>query len=301
MTDVSTAQAASLREWPGPAETLEERSCELCGRDEATQLHVENGFRILRCRQCRHVYVNPRPTRDALNSWYRRFFDALDAEGMEGWRRQMSGVFRQVYCLAANSERQCRDCRRRVLDIGCGYGFLLEMFPAVGWDREGIELAAAASDYSRANLGATIHEQALEDLRLPDAHYDVVTCIYLLEHVWDPRLMMAHMHSILKPGGLLIGVVPQTVPMYRVKKLLGLDLLSPPFHLRDYSPQSLVRFLDQAGFTSIRVSPAAPMTSPNPIENWLLRVNDCLSRVVFRASLGRAMTPVGGKLVVATA
>ena len=100
MTDASTTEAGRWREWPGPAEALEERSCELGGHDEAIQLHVENGFRILRCRQCRHVYVNPRPTRDALSDWYGRFFEALDADGIEGWRRQMSGVFHQAYRLA---------------------------------------------------------------------------------------------------------------------------------------------------------------------------------------------------------
>jgi SAM-dependent methyltransferase len=301
VTDVSTAEAASLRQWFKHPETLEERCCELCGHDEAGVLHVENGFRILRCRRCRHVYVNPRPTRDALTAWYRRFFEALDNDGIEGWRRQMSGVFRQVYRLANSSERASADCRRRVLDIGCSYGFLLDMFPAASWDREGIELAAAATDHCRAHLDATVHEEALEDLGLPDAHYDVVTCIYVLEHVWDPRLMMTHVHRVLKPGGLLIGVVPQTVPVYRVKKLLGLDLLSPPFHLRDYSPQSLTRFLRQAGFSRVRVSPAEPMTSQNRLENLLLKLNDRVSRVAFRASAGRAMTPVGGKLVEAWA
>ncbi|HJN42767.1 MAG TPA: class I SAM-dependent methyltransferase [Vicinamibacterales bacterium] len=297
MTDASTTEAGRWREWPGPAEALEERSCELCGHDEAIQLHVENGFRILRCRQCRHVYVNPRPTRDALSDWYGRFFEALDADGIEGWRRQMSGVFHQAYRLAASSAREDDNRRRRVLDIGCSYGFLLEMFSAAEWDREGIELAAAAADYCRVHLGATVHEEALEDLGLPDAQYDVVTCIYLLEHVWDPLLMLSHVHRVLKPGGLLIGVVPQAVPAYGVKKLLGLDLLCPPFHLRDFSPESLARLLDQSGFSRVRVSPAEPTMSSNRLENWLLRLNNRVSRVVFHASAGRVMTPVGGKLV----
>ena len=297
MSDASTAEAARWRGWTGSPDTLEERRCELCGGGDAALLHVENGFRIERCRGCHHVYVNPRPTREALSAWYGRFFEAFDPDTIEGWRRQMAGVFEQVYRLAAVKERAAGPLR--VLDIGCSYGFLLEMFPRSRWEREGIELASAARDFASRRLGATIHAEPVEDLALPDAHYDVVTCVYLLEHVWDPGLMLRHLHRILKPGGLLLGVVPQTVPMYLVKKLLGLDLLSPPFHLRDYSPATMKAFLDRVGFSRIRVSPAAPMVSPHPLENLLLKVNDRLSAAIFRGSLGRMMTPVGGKLVEA--
>jgi hypothetical protein len=104
------------------------------------------------------------------------------------------------------------------------------------------------------------------------------------------------MHRVLKPGGLLIGDVPETVPTYLVKKLLGLDLLSPPFHLRDYSPGTMKSFLEQAGFREVRVSPARPMNSPKPVENLLLKMNYLASRLLYAASFGWIMTPLGGKL-----
>ena len=54
----------------------------------------------------------------------------------------------------------------------------------------------------------------------------------MLEQVWDPLVTLREIARILKPGGVLVAAVPQTVPMYLVKKALKLDLLNPPFHLR---------------------------------------------------------------------
>ena len=94
MTDTSSVEAAHLRGWTASPEALEERGCELCASDRPRELHIENGFRIVRCRACGHVYVNPRPTRAALTEWYPRFFEGLDANGIEAWHAEMRGCLR---------------------------------------------------------------------------------------------------------------------------------------------------------------------------------------------------------------
>jgi SAM-dependent methyltransferase len=271
------------------------RACELCGSEDRRRLHVENGFDIVRCQECRHVYVDPRPTPEALAGWYQKFFVDLDAGAIDAWHCEMSGVFRHVRAVVRSEDK----ASGIVLDIGCSYGFLLDLFETPRWTREGIELSVPAAAYARSLTAGRIFERPLEELNLADDYYDVVTCIYVMEHVWDPFVTLRAVHRILKPGGVFIAAVPQTVPMYVVKKMLKLDLLNPPFHLRDYSPATLGRFWQSAGFTAVRIGPVRPMLSPNRLENALLKINDRLSRTLHGISGGRWMTPVGGKLVVA--
>ncbi len=287
--------ASRWRSWIASTAPTESRACELCGDLNRDRLHVENGFDIVRCQNCRHVYVDPRPTPQALAQWYREFFADLDEHGIDAWRREMSGVFRHVRQAVTDEGHR----EGIVLDIGCSYGFLLDLFRPPDWTREGVELSASAAAYARRLTGGQVFERPLEELALDSNRYDVVTSIYVLEHVWDPFVTLREIARVLKPGGVLVAAVPQTVPMYLVKKALQLDLLNPPFHLRDYSPTTLRQFVERSGFTAARVEPASPMVTSNRLENTLLQVNDALSRSLYRVSAGRWMTPVGGKLVVA--
>src|SRR5689334_2404304 len=45
-------------------------ACDLCGADDAAFLVAKNGFRVVRCRRCDLVYVNPRPRAAALHAQY---------------------------------------------------------------------------------------------------------------------------------------------------------------------------------------------------------------------------------------
>ena len=40
---------------------LESVNCPLCGCASSTPAHRENGFQVVRCTDCRFIYVNPRP------------------------------------------------------------------------------------------------------------------------------------------------------------------------------------------------------------------------------------------------
>lgn len=45
-------------------------------------------------------------------------------------------------------------------------------------------------------------------LRFPDAHFDLVICSHVLEHVPDDRGALRELHRVLKPGGMGLLLVP---------------------------------------------------------------------------------------------
>jgi 2-polyprenyl-6-hydroxyphenyl methylase / 3-demethylubiquinone-9 3-methyltransferase len=98
---------------------------------------------------------------------------------------------------------------KRVLDVGCGGGLLAEGMARRGAKVLGIDLSAAAIEAARAHASAgavqiEYREVAIEALDAShERHFDVVTCLELLEHVPDPSSLIAGCARRVRPGGHL--------------------------------------------------------------------------------------------------
>lgn len=94
-----------------------------------------------------------------------------------------------------------------VLDIGCGGGLLSEAMSLAGAKVTGIDMAEASLQVARLHAlesGVEIDYQCIpaEQLAQQQAgHYDVVTCLEMLEHVPDPASIVAAAAALVKPGG----------------------------------------------------------------------------------------------------
>lgn len=143
--------------------------------------------------------------------------------------------------------------RGHVLDIGCGNGKFLELMSQAGWEISGTEIRGTA--YARAEKVAGIHLYPVEEgMRLPlaDASVDVVTIWHVLEHVSDPKALLAECRRVMKEGGMLLVEVPNVgswQARWSGRKWFHLD---PPRHFYEFTDASLRRMLDQAGFTGGR-------------------------------------------------
>jgi 2-polyprenyl-6-hydroxyphenyl methylase / 3-demethylubiquinone-9 3-methyltransferase len=94
----------------------------------------------------------------------------------------------------------------RVLDIGCGGGFLAEEFAKIGCDVTGIDpsdptIAQAAAHAAEAGLAITYRVASGEAIPFDDATFDVAYCCDVLEHVHDLDAVIAETARVLKPGG----------------------------------------------------------------------------------------------------
>src|SRR5258708_10304828 len=92
----------------------------------------------------------------------------------------------------------------RVLDIGCGGGFLAEEFAAAGCRVTGVDPSPASVSAARAHAasrGLPIDYQvgAGEELPVPDAAFDVACCCDVLEHVSDLDRVISETARVLRP------------------------------------------------------------------------------------------------------
>jgi SAM-dependent methyltransferase len=143
--------------------------------------------------------------------------------------------------------------RKRIGDFGCGFdarfarSVLDEIEHAVLVD---VALAPDLKSHSRVTAIEDTLPEAIE--RLDDDSLDVVLCISVLEHLWEPERVLRELRRVCAPGGTCL----INVPSWRGKRFLEFSAyrlnLSPPDEMDDhkayYDPRDLWPLLVRAGF-----------------------------------------------------
>ena len=87
----------------------------------------------------------------------------------------------------------------RMLEIGCGEGFLLASVKKR--DKYAVDLSLEALRRARAKGNANFSLSLAERLPFPDGHFDLVTSVGVMEHFLDIGEALREVRRILKPGG----------------------------------------------------------------------------------------------------
>jgi len=98
---------------------------------------------------------------------------------------------------------------KRVLDLGCGGGFMSEALAREGADVIGVDPSAPAIEAAKVHAreeGLAIDYKVGTGERIPleDASVDCVVCVDVLEHVEDLEAVLDEIGRVLRPGGLFL-------------------------------------------------------------------------------------------------
>jgi SAM-dependent methyltransferase len=95
----------------------------------------------------------------------------------------------------------------RVLDVGCGHGFVHPVLLEAGHDVTGVEIAEEVLTLAaKANPGARYLPYDGHALPVPDASFDIVTVMCVLHHVPVPQWesFLKELRRVLSPEGLIV-------------------------------------------------------------------------------------------------
>ncbi len=249
--------AANLPRASSPPPEVEWVACDLCGADDAEPIrtlrdliHQTTGeqFTLSRCRCCGLRYLNPRPIPSQLDRFYPAAYTPHRRNGLSASvrRRLLRRELRSIWPLLAPP--------RRVLELGCGSGDLLQLVRELGNPNVvGIEPSAAAADYARSRWGLDVVTGTLETAWLPSFSFEVALAQHVLEHVPSPSATLAELRRVLHPGGVLVLWLPNADSWAaRVWKgaWMGYDA---PRHLYTFDLRTLTALLKRQGFSVVAV------------------------------------------------
>ena len=226
-------------------------------------------YYIVRCELCIITHVWPLPSPEALARYYTEEFYQVDKtdyvaryeQDRAWWEECVHGPILEQ-CLEELGESVPDPVR--FLEIGAGPGIALDVAKQrFGWDTWAVEPCDALIQ-SLADRGHTVTNGTLESAQ-PHLQpiFDILYLYEVLEHQSTPDDFLLRCWDLLRPGGLIVVVVPNEFSplQMQAKKQLGLESywLAPPQHLNMFSPKQLQLLLRRCGFKIVDARGTYPL------------------------------------------
>src|SRR5207249_3777562 len=224
-------------------------SCIVCGSSLLPALR-KDGFDLVSCRNCGMLMRARLPTHDELAEIYApEYFKASAEHPADGYADYLGDAERHRETARRRLSLIDRfvPSRGRLLDVGAAAGFFVDEAIGVGWDAEGIDIAAQVVEWGQRELDVPLRVAEVSDVQERGA-FAAVTMWDYIEHSLDPAGELARSNELLADGGI---VALSTGDLDSVAARVSRSrwhLLTPRHHNFFFSASTLVRLLDRSGF-----------------------------------------------------
>ncbi len=136
----------------------------------------------------------------------------------------------------------------KLLDVGCAYGYFVELAQSAGFDAYGFDPSAYAVSQARKLVGKSrIAQGTISEVRYKENTYDVITLFDVFEHLQDPVTDLKKLRRMLKPDGIIIIATGNAQSF--AAKVFGRrwTFYIPPQHLSFFTKANLQTFMSQVG------------------------------------------------------
>lgn len=242
-----------------PQEHIE--TCPICeSKNLQDYLHLKDDFlsretfAIQQCSDCNFLFTNPRPTKEAIGSYYK-------SDDYISHSNKSKGLFAALYQIARKLNLSSKyfiiakhSTIGKALDIGSGTGHFLNYLQNKQWQVQGIEPDEDAAQFSRSNFSLQIDsEKKLSEL--DKNSFDLITMWHVLEHVHGLNERMTEIANLIKPEGLLILALPNPESFdakHYVKYWAAYDV---PRHLYHFTKETVYNLAVKHNFVVEKVFP----------------------------------------------
>jgi SAM-dependent methyltransferase len=179
------------------------------------------------------------------------YYESADV-GYESYASQ-EGALRATFRRVAHDLVRAGFAGGDLLEIGAGYGFLLDAAAPSFRSTTGTEFAAPAA-LAAQGRGLDVRLGGLEAIP-GDERFDCIIATHVIEHVYDPRAFMADVAARLRPGGHVVLGTPDIGSLWRRVMGRRWPSFKVPEHVLYLDRRSLTDLLEGAGLEDIRSFP----------------------------------------------
>ena len=190
--------------------------CASCGDDRSAVRYDFGSQKIRRCEACGLLYIHPLPSEEETRAVYGESYFQND-QFMRGTNAALFGyadyvaerfnkqpqyaaIAREIATLLPPAPGR----RPRLLEVGCGFGYFLDVAFEENFEVSGLEFNPHAVERLRRKYAFPIACGALETAALPPASVDAAVLFDVIEHLRDPFTSLDRLRDAVAPGGVLV-------------------------------------------------------------------------------------------------
>lgn len=264
-------------------------NCPLCKSHSDLKFKNHIGYQISKkydiyhCKNCKTAFADPlKADYEIYNLIYSQIEKVIGYDRYNNYSKQVLLEISPLDYLAESedvywairkyfNELSKKTSQLKVLEVGCGFGYLTYSLIKSGINIKGIDISETAIQNAIEKYGNHYETISAEDLAIRDQeNYDVIILTEVIEHIENPMSMLNALKKLLKPGGDILLTTPNRTP-YPEDVLW--DTEPPPVHLFWFTEQSMkvigknlglsVYFIDLNQFNIKEAEKTGSYTKPN--------------------------------------
>jgi SAM-dependent methyltransferase len=235
---------------------LEYPACPLCESDRHEfPFRLREPYTVARCIECGLHYLYPRLIESAMQEVYRE--SSYYEGGTCGYAD--TSYTAQEFALRATFKRLLHNLAKRgltggdLLEIGCGYGYLLDEARSFFGRRVGTEFSPEGAEIARAT-GAEVFIGGIEQVP-SEAKFDCVIGTQLIEHVYEPLSFVKRLAGHTKSGRHIILATPDIGGVLRKAMGQRWPSFKVPEHVLYFDYSTLSSLMRRAGLDDVHRLP----------------------------------------------
>ena len=209
--------------------------CIVCTKNALRKKYTKDDYTFLVCLNCNFLRVEILPSLEDLSVFYH------NRSKVGNYVHEKNKELYKVDQWLASVVSSYHVNEKKVFDIGCYNGQLLDILKLDEWQTWGLEFQESAALRAKLNHGEKIFVGSIEGFEPENLkeEFEVVTAMGLIEHTLNPLLLVEKIGALLKKDGYVFIQTPNYSSF--VARVLGKfwPPIAPPEHLFYFSPQNL--------------------------------------------------------------
>jgi SAM-dependent methyltransferase len=207
---------------------------------------IKGNFTLDKCKNCGLVFLNPMPTEKELTAFYPQ--ESYYSYHIDIFKKNPIKDFFKKLFLMDNSVKEPKFNKPgKILDIGCGNGWVLYQFKLKGWEVYGVEPSKIGSEIGN-KAGLNIFNGELLSASFDNLKFDYVRSNHSFEHIHNPNEIINEIHRILKSNGKLLIGIPNINGINAKIFNKYWYYLGAPVHTFNYCEKTITEILNKNGF-----------------------------------------------------
>jgi SAM-dependent methyltransferase len=251
---------------------MADMQCKICGEkdfkiigtprsNEYFPRITERNYRIVQCKNCSYYFVSPEIDL-TQEEWQKLYEDNyFEASQKTKWQSELNDrELKDRMSIILNS---IKTEKSRFLDMGCGEGYMLKEAEVNGFEPFGLDIAFNLNPDFAKNY--KFFKGNISEANYPDDFFSVIYMDSVLEHVSNPYETVNELKRVLKPGGVLLIIVPNEDSLMNSFTKLAYYLtgnkskygkIKPfvtPYHIQGFNKKSLKTLFTRQGLEILQI------------------------------------------------